>query len=1713
MSQLTTRVTVNASDAVSTTKTVAHGLSRVPQVVIAYGFRVASAATRESYEKTFGAAVKAPGDSVITQYSTGTHSDDNVSTSQSDVVARNDCIVCEIPTGAAPSGTAGKLQVTSIDGTNVIFTVTEQFTFDMTVQLMIIAGDDLTWVELAEYSGAVATGNISFTNVNAFKPDFILFFGHHLSQSAPFLGADSTTFIGAADKNGNQWTWAGGINDAGGGASGGGGRCVSYMLSGHCLANIQTDASQLNCQASLVSMDNTGFTLNYDVMNLSSGQTTGRRFYALMIQGAQFQVGNFNTFTDTNPHDIATSFSPEQVMFASANKVASVSPTLDVAERLSLGYATNVVGYWGQKGIVWSPSTVVIQDGSASLCYLNDDNTPARISTASASMGASKFTWTHGTADVANNFVGFIAYATQAPAGALTTVVKTVKPNGGGDYTSLNSGLIGELAAHKNMVTQNIILEFDCYAGIDTTAVVVPGFNNSGNQGYITGPANYIFVKAIDGHAGKLITDGTKYLLDINANGGKTAFSIKCENVRCRQLQLRTTVSDGSGADGFKPQPIGMLAPTRWEYINCISKAVLTNGSTCELFNTPSTSFAVAGVKSYYINCIAMDGLCQDQTMFGFGAPTGVTTPTVVRYNCLAVNCAFGFHDQNYVIDKNNVAYGNDNGWNTSDGPNAASTNNISTNGPTGAGGTFLPGIATTGTLDAKGTNATNGQIIVLTDALNNDFRPVAGVDVQLIGTGVDLSADATYPFNFDIANNTRSGVWTRGPFHVATGATQQLWLWSLTGQLTTSSTDVICKYNKSENITIQYGTDPTFAAFSSSTVAADAFGYAKFSLASLTKTTVYYYRTSAASAPTVFSPVYKFTTLGATSFKIVCGGCSASGTNTNLYNAYLAEQPLMYVQYGDLHYWNITSYDQGLYRRAQDHAWMMPKRSNLMRNVPLAYVWDDHDFGGDNSDSTSLAKLASQTEYRRGIPHYTLPGTSQLPLIQAQTIIFVKNANRYGYKRGLVTFYNWASAATVNVDVSTVLANGDAYSIYDVRDLATPVLSGTYAGGTLGFPTTQKPDPTPIGGFVSNPTDTAPFFNAFLIVGPNPTPTFDYYVSPAGGNGAGTIGDPWSLSYAMSGAGGKVVAGKRIALRDGSYDTGASPITFTKNGVIGSATDAPDGKIIWQAYQSEKPIIKNRSSSSAAGDAITFNCDYNWFIGLEFYDDGWASRDVSPSGSGGLTIPANKGNGVKLIHCTVHDFEQNIQTADGTSVPTDKFEVYGSVVYNGGVNRGAAGHNFFVRHTGSVAGVISIDTNVIFNAFGMNVQNFSNSLHSDYLTITNNIAFNAGGLDGAPGTGQYQFPNFSIGGTSLSSHNIIITNNMIYNDPSGRALIVLGGNTTDNQSNIEIGSNYGVGGGASSGQFSTFAIRAPSSPQNSMYIHDNLFQTTGSDILAVVTDAGTLGYIWTNNEWHHPAASGWDGTTYANWKSTSGLGSTDIQSDSNPGTATQLDVGPIYQSFVIGRFRCILTDLRSEKTPSGNVDNATKTMMGATQKAWFKNELLTAASLNQFILWFGTVPWNAPPTDQNDDWKGYQTEKAELLAFIQAHNLQKQMIMCNGDMHSAAIDDGTHNSGIPILLPFPENQTTQVYTGSYTQGPLAHNGVRLMGMGGVISVTDTGTGSTAQVTLRVINELGTLFTLPVTLTLSAPSKIFITHVIDVINFSAFPESNKGPNA
>lgn len=93
-------------------------------------------------------------------------------------------------------------------------------------------------------------------------------------------------------------------------------------------------------------------------------------------------------------------------------------------------------------------------------------------------------------------------------------------------------------------------------------------------------------------------------------------------------------------------------------------------------------------------------------------------------------------------------------------------------------------------------------------------------------------------------------------------------------------------------------------------------------------------------------------------------------------------------------------------------------------------------------------------------------------------------NRNRYEPHRGHLVVYNWNHQSTVDVDLSSFVADGASFEIRDVQNYhSAPVVSGRYTGRTVALAMTNVAVEQPLGHVPNSPGHTAPEFAVFVVI------------------------------------------------------------------------------------------------------------------------------------------------------------------------------------------------------------------------------------------------------------------------------------------------------------------------------------------------------------------------------------------------------------------------------------------------------------------------------------------------------------------------------------------------------------------------------------------------------------------------------------------------------
>ncbi len=110
--------------------------------------------------------------------------------------------------------------------------------------------------------------------------------------------------------------------------------------------------------------------------------------------------------------------------------------------------------------------------------------------------------------------------------------------------------------------------------------------------------------------------------------------------------------------------------------------------------------------------------------------------------------------------------------------------------------------------------------------------------------------------------------------------------------------------------------------------------------------------------------------------FSLAFASCLSTGSEGWVFDTIREATPhhRIFVVTGDLHYENITSARPERFLEAYDKVHSSHVLRRLYGAMPMAYVWDDHDFGDNDSDHRSPSKRAAQDAYRMAVPSYLRP-------------------------------------------------------------------------------------------------------------------------------------------------------------------------------------------------------------------------------------------------------------------------------------------------------------------------------------------------------------------------------------------------------------------------------------------------------------------------------------------------------------------------------------------------------------------------------------------------------------------------------------------------------------------------------------------------------------------------------------------------------------------
>lgn len=111
--------------------------------------------------------------------------------------------------------------------------------------------------------------------------------------------------------------------------------------------------------------------------------------------------------------------------------------------------------------------------------------------------------------------------------------------------------------------------------------------------------------------------------------------------------------------------------------------------------------------------------------------------------------------------------------------------------------------------------------------------------------------------------------------------------------------------------------------------------------------------------------------------FMVGFASCARTGSNELIFDTIAANDDLLlFLHLGDLHYEDIGTNNVALFHGAYDSVFAAARQNALWRNLPMFYMWDDHDYGPNNSGASATGREAAIAAYRARVPTPTLPRT-----------------------------------------------------------------------------------------------------------------------------------------------------------------------------------------------------------------------------------------------------------------------------------------------------------------------------------------------------------------------------------------------------------------------------------------------------------------------------------------------------------------------------------------------------------------------------------------------------------------------------------------------------------------------------------------------------------------------------------------------------------------
>ncbi len=316
------------------------------------------------------------------------------------------------------------------------------------------------------------------------------------------------------------------------------------------------------------------------------------------------------------------------------------------------------------------------------------------------------------------------------------------------------------------------------------------------------------------------------------------------------------------------------------------------------------------------------------------------------------------------------------------------------------------------------------------------------------------------------------------------------------------------------------------------------------------------------------------------------------------------------------------------------------------------------------------------------------------------------------------------------------------------------------------------------------------------------------YYVSPNGSSANdGSMSRPWTLSYALGTAGGRIHAGDTVWVRGGTY----------RGGFRSTLTGLSGEPIVVRQYSGERATV---DAAGYTGDQFVVAGSWSVFWGLELMSSEPTRTFSTTANNARPNLLVNDGSHNKYINLVVHDGGVGFFNYSSRS----DVEIYGSIWYNNGWQGPDRGHGHALYIKSDVGPVVARD-NVIFNQYGYGIHVYTNTGSGllNNIWIEGNVSFDNGSLSSS-GTSA------NIGNLGQPPANdLTMLSNLTYMAPG-----VTGTNLTlGSGSGLRATGNYVVGGsGITQGTWTnatvtgnTVLAAGPASRQTAVFVRPNLYE------------------------------------------------------------------------------------------------------------------------------------------------------------------------------------------------------------------------------------------------------------------------------------------------